>query len=129
MGVFTPPVPDIVIAPINMISSIGTHLGDPWVISNPSEVESYGDAILLSLTKLSYFLIQSETVSDVCFSQEDKLNQYSLPKWEEIHSSPSHDFLSEPLLFDKAIIETMMTSEIPWEDHHRQSSILPTLSE
>ena len=40
MGVFPPPVPNTIVAPINMISSIGTHLGDPWVIPNPLEVES-----------------------------------------------------------------------------------------
>lgn len=57
-----------------MISSVGTHLGYPWVIPNPSEVESYGDAILLSPTELSYCAIQSETASDVCFLQEDELD-------------------------------------------------------
>ena len=51
MGVFPPPVPDTIITPINMISSIGTHLGDP------SEVESYGDTMPLSSAKLSYSAI------------------------------------------------------------------------
>ena len=75
-----------------MISSVGTHLGDPWVILNPSEVESYGDTMLLSLAKLSYSVIQSETKSTVCFSHENELDQYSLPQWVDVPSSPSHDF-------------------------------------
>ena len=129
MRVFPPPVPDVVVASINMISSIGTHLGDPWVIPNPSNVESYDDTMPLLLTKLSYSAIQFETTSTVCFSQEDELDQYSLPEWEETPSSPPHDFLSETLLYDEAILESMTMSEITWEDHHHRSSILPTLFE
>ena len=34
MGFFPPPVPDTIVTPINMISSVGSDLGDPWV--NPS---------------------------------------------------------------------------------------------
>ena len=61
MGVFPPPVPDAIVTPINMISSIGTHLGDPWVIPNPSEVEYYGDTMSLLSTQLSFSVIQCET--------------------------------------------------------------------
>ena len=67
MGVFPPPVLDIIISPINMISSVGTHLGYPWVIPNPSKVQSYGDVMPLSPAELSYCVIQSETPSDVYF--------------------------------------------------------------
>ena len=35
MGVFPPPVPDAFVSPINMISSIGTFVGDPWILPNP----------------------------------------------------------------------------------------------
>ena len=58
-------------------------------------------------------------------------NQIStlFPEWENIPSSRSHDFLSEVLLFDKDILEAMMMSEIPWEDYHHRSLILPTFSE
>ena len=38
MGVFPPPIPDTFVAPINIISSIGTLMGDPWVLPNPAEV-------------------------------------------------------------------------------------------
>ena len=55
-------------------------------------------------------------------SQENELDQYSLPKWAEIPSSPLHDFLSD-------ILKAMMMSERPWEDHHHRSSILPTFFE
>ena len=61
--------------------------------------------------------------------QEVELDQYSFPKWEEIPSSPSHDFLSETLLSDEDILEVMMMSERPWEYYHHRSSILPTFSE
>ena len=77
----------------------------------------------LSLATLSYSAIQCETESNVYFSQKDELDQYSLPEWEEIPSSPSHDFLSETLLHDEAILEAMMMSERPWEDHHHRSSL------
>ena len=113
MGVFPPPVLDAVVTPINMIFFVGTHLGDPWVIPNPLEFESYGGVITLLPAELSYYAIQSETASDACFSQEVELDQYSFPEWEEIPSSPSLDFLSETLLSNKAILEAMMMSERP----------------
>jgi hypothetical protein len=128
MAVFPLLVPDIIVAPINMIYSIGTHLGDPWVIPNLSKVESYGDTMPLSPTKLSYSAIQPETKSNVCFSQKNELDLYSLSEWEEIPSSPSHDFLSKPLLSDESILEAMMVSERPWEDYHHRSSILPMVA-
>lgn len=74
MGVFLLLVPDTIVTPINMISFVGTDLGDPWVLPNPSELDTYGDTMLLSLTELSYSVIQSETTSNVCFSQEDELD-------------------------------------------------------
>ena len=74
MGVFPSPVPNTIVAPINIISSINTHLGNPWVILNPSEVESYGETMPLLLTKLSYLAIQCETESNIFFLQEDKLD-------------------------------------------------------
>ena len=51
----------------HMISFVDTHLGDTWVIPNPLEVESYGDTMPLSLAKLSYFVIQCETESNIFF--------------------------------------------------------------
>lgn len=118
MLVFPLPVPDAIVTAINIISSAGTHLSDPWVIPNPSKVESSSDTIPLSLTKLSYSVIQCEIEYNVYFLKENELDQYSLPEWEEIPSSPSHEFLSETLLYDEAILEAMMMSERPWEDHH-----------
>jgi hypothetical protein len=37
--------------------------------------------------------------------------------------------LSDTFLSDEAILEAMMLSEWPWEDHHHRSSILPLLNE
>ena len=57
MGVFPPPVPDAFVVPINMISSVDTLMGDPWVLPNPVEVETFGDTMPLSLAKKSYYAI------------------------------------------------------------------------
>ena len=112
-----------------MISSIGTHMGDPWVLPNLAEVESFGNTMSLSPAELSYSVIQSEFESTVCFSQENELNQYSLSQWEDIPSSSTHDFLSDTLLSDEAILKSMMMSERPWEDNNHRSSLLPPLFE
>ena len=128
MGVFSPPVPNTIVTPINMISSISTHMGDPWVFPNLSEVESYGDTMLLSLAKSSYSVIQSESESTICFSHENELGQYSLPEWENIPSSPSHDFLSKTLLSDEVKLKAVMVSKKRWEDYHHRLSILPMVS-
>ena len=74
MGVFLPPIFDTIVTSINMISSIETHMGDPWVLPNLSEIESYGDTMPLSPTELSYSSIQSESESTICFPQEDGLD-------------------------------------------------------
>ena len=115
MGVFPPPIPNTFVALINMFSSIGTHMGDPWVLPNLAEIETFGDTMPLSPTELYYSAIQSEFESTVCFSQENELDQYSLPDWVDNPSSPSHEFLSKPFLSDKEILEAMMVSERHWE--------------
>ena len=104
MGVLPPPVPDTIVAPINMISYVGTHLGDPWVLSNPSKVESYGNTMPLLSVELSYSAIQYEFESTICSSHENQLDQYSLLEWAYIPSSSSHDFLRDTLLSNKAIL-------------------------
>ena len=129
MGVFPPPVPDAFVAPINMISSIGTFVGDPWILPDLTEVERYGNTMPLSPAKRTYSAIQSESASTICSPQEDKLDQYSLPEWANIPSSSSHDFLSDTLLSEKAILEAMTLSERPLEDNHHRSSVLPPLNE
>ena len=129
MGVFPPPVPDAFVTPINMISSVGIFMGDPWILSNPTEVETYGDTMSLSPTERTCSMIQSKYVSAICSPKEDELDQSSLPEWADIPSSSSHDFLSDTLLSNESILEAMMLSEQPWEDNHHQSFILPPLNE
>ena len=129
MGVFPPPVPDAFVAPINMISSIGMFVDDPWILLDPTEVETYGNTMPLSPTKKTYSAIQSESASTICPPTTGELDQYSLPEWEDIPSSSSHDFLNDSLLSNKAIIEAMTLSERPWEDNHHRSSVLPPLNE
>ena len=128
MGVFPPPIPDTFVTPINMISSVGTHMGDAWVLPNPAKIESFGYTMSLSPTELSYSVIQFESESTICFSHENELDQYSLPKWAKIPSSLSHDFLTNHLLSDEAILKDTMVSERPWEYYHHQLSILPMVS-
>lgn len=125
--VFPPSVPDAFVAPINMISSVGTFMGDPWILPSPTEVEQYGDTMPLSPAEKTYSMIQSESVSLICPPTGDALDIYSLPEWAAIPSSSSHDFLNDVLLSDKAIIEAMTLSERPWEDNHHRSSVLPPL--
>ena len=129
MGVFPPPIPDAFVAPINMISSVGTFVGDPWILPDPTEVETYGDTMPLSPAEKTYSAIQSESASAICPPAEGELDQYSLPEWVDFPSSSSHDFLSNALLSDEAILEAMTLSEKPWEDNHHRSSILPPLNE
>ena len=105
MGVFPPPVPDAFVAPINMIYSIGTFMGDPWILPSSTEVEQYGDTMPLSPAEKTYSAIQSESVSHICPPTEGELDPYSLPEWENIPSSSSHDFLNDVLLSDKVIIK------------------------
>ena len=118
MGVFPPPIPDAFVEPINMISFVGTFVGYPWILPNPAEVKTYGDTMPLSLAERTYSMIQSESTSAICSPQEDELDQYSLPEWEDLPSSSSHDFLSDTLLSDEAILEAMMLSERPSEENH-----------
>jgi hypothetical protein len=118
MGVFPPPVRDAFVTPINMISSVGTFMGDPWILPSPTEVEQYGDTMPLSQAEKTYSAIQSESVSHICPPMEDELDMYSLPEWAAIPFSSSHDFLNDVLLSDEVIIEAMTLSERPWEDNH-----------
>ena len=66
MGVFPPPVPDAFIAPINMISYVSTFMGDPWILPDSTEVETYGDTMPLSPAEKTYSTIQSESASAIC---------------------------------------------------------------
>ena len=83
----------------------------------------------LSPTEKTYSAIQSESVSNICPPTEGELDLYSLLEWADIPTSSSHDFLSDALLLDEAILEAMALSERPWEDNHHRSSILPSLNE
>ena len=124
MGVFLPHVPDAFVAPINMISSVGTSMGDPWILPDPTAVETYGNSMPLSPAEKTYSTIQSESVSMICPPTTDELDQYSLPEWADIPSSSSHDFLNDTLLSDEALLKVMMLSERSWEDNHHRSSII-----
>ena len=74
MGVFPPPVPDAFVASINMISSVDTFVGDPWILPNPTEVKTYGDTISLSPAERTYSAIQSESASAIFSPKEDEVD-------------------------------------------------------
>ena len=61
LGTFPLPLLDTSqVDPINMIAFVGSSscAYDPWVIPDPSEVDSFGATIPLSSAELSYFVIQ-----------------------------------------------------------------------
>ena len=74
MGVFPPPVPVAFVTLINMISSVSAFMGDPWILPNPVEVETYGDTMPLSPDERTYSAIQSESASAICSPKEDELD-------------------------------------------------------
>ena len=74
MGVFPPPVPDAFVAPINMISFVGTFMGDPSLLPNPTEVKNYGDTMPLPPAEKTYSVIQSESGSTICPATADELD-------------------------------------------------------
>jgi hypothetical protein len=55
--VFPLPVPDAFVAPINMISSIDTFVGDPWILLDPTKAETCGDTMPLLPTEQTYSAI------------------------------------------------------------------------
>ena len=92
MGVFPPPIPDTFVALINMISSVGTLMGDPWALPNPAEVETFGDTMSLLSTELSYSAIQSESESTIFFQM--KINLINTLCLSGKTSSPLHHMTS-----------------------------------
>ena len=70
MGVFLSPIPDAIVAAINMISSVGTFVGDPWILPSPAEVEQYGNTMPLSPAEKTYSAIQFESASTICSPTE-----------------------------------------------------------
>ena len=93
MGVFPPPVPDAFVAPINMISSVGKFVGDPWILPSPAEVEQYGDTTTLPLQSLGSsapWVVLSQVVSSLPQSHDPIL----LPSSSngETHTTSHHTY-------------------------------------
>ena len=111
MGFFplsTPAIPKI--APVNMISSVGSY--DPWVLPCPSEIESFGDIMPLSLAQLSYSAIQSAgqyVDPDPCLSFSGELDQSFFPHVAR-PISVAHDFLNDILPSNESILEVFSLS-------------------
>lgn len=127
MGVFPLSAPDIPkISLVNMISSVSSY--NPWVMPCPSEIESFGNIMLLSPTKLSYSAILSAgqyVETDHCPYFLRELDQSFLPYGDPTLST-THDFLNDTLSSNESILKVLSLSERPWEDLHHRSSFPPS---
>jgi len=118
MGVFSLPLPNL--APINMISM----RSNPWVLPPANQIESWGDMMPLSPTKLNYVeIIAALAPLPKPASSSTVPNSYARSPW--LGNEASLDPLQETFPSDEAIIETMSLEELPWPNHHHRSSFLP----
>jgi len=64
MGYF-PLLPPVAPQMVNMVLSIPHELTDPWILPAPSDIDTYGEQMLLSPAELAYQAIQSASESPV----------------------------------------------------------------
>ena len=127
MGAFPSPAPNV--ATVNMISSVAHQSQDhfdPWVMPEPSTIESLGDAMPLSFAEEQYAAIQAFSDTSRC-DEYHLVSSDSLPTWLQSIPSSSDHFL-ENFPSDESILEVMSLSERPWEDLHHRASFLPDLT-
>ena len=123
MGAFPSSAPNI--ASINMISSTvhqSWEYFDPWVVPEPSTVESLGDAMPLSLPEEQYAAIQAYSDTSSC-DESHLVPSDSLPDWLE-PTPLSSDHILETFPMDEFVLEVMSLGERPWEDLHHRASFL-----
>lgn len=101
---------------VNMVSSIPHEPTNPWILLTPSDIDTYGEQIPLSPTKLAYQAFQSASESSVALVTA---NNTTTPP---INDSP-FDPLNQVLPTDGAIREIMSLEERPWENSHLHVSI------
>ena len=115
MGCFpllSPMVPYMVF----MVSSIPHESTDPWILPTPSDIDTYGEQIHLSLAELAYQSIQSTFESSVTLVTANGTTSPRL-------TTPSFNLLNQVLPSDEAIREIMCLEEKPWEESHHRVSI------
>jgi len=111
------------VASVNMISV----KSDPWFIPSPDLVDTWGEVISLSPTKINYMEIVSTlpSISSDHPISRTSLDVYSQSPW--LGSLDSPDPLAEHFIFDKSIMEVISLEELPWNDTHHRSSFFSSL--
>lgn len=83
---------------VNMLSSIPHEQTDPWILLAPSNIDTYGEKISLSLVELAYKAIQFTSKSSVTLVSANNTTAPPVP-------APSFDPLNQVLPMDEAIRE------------------------
>lgn len=98
---------------------------DRWVIPPVNQVDSWGEVMPLSPTKLNYVEIDLNLVSSSDSTPLSRaLDTYVQSPWLGDIVSPN--LLQETFASNEAILETMSFEDPPWLDHHHCSSFLPS---
>ena len=98
---------------VNMISSIPHEQTNPWILPDPSDIDTYGEQMLLSPVEFAYQAIQTTFTSPITFVTAN--GTISPPI-----TTPSFNSLNQVLPTYEAILKIMSLEERPREDsHHR----------
>jgi hypothetical protein len=132
MGTFSTPLPLTThhIATVDMILTAAyqsLESSDPWIVPIMSKFDALGDTVPLSPAKTSYVVVQSASPS----SDDQYLlapDNYLMPSWLSSLSSVI-DYISPIFPSDESIMEMLSIDELPWDDNHHQSSLLPPREE
>lgn len=122
MGIF--PLPPLHVAFVNMISV----KSDPWVIHSLDVVDTWGEVMPLSPTKIDYveIVLASPSVCSNHLVSRTSLDGYSQSLW--LGSSESPDPLAETFLSNEITMEVMSLEEVPSNKTHHRSSFFPGLT-
>ena len=119
MGTFSLPPPPPSNSPpsvvyINMISS-STILFDSCIVPSETDIQSFGDQMLLIPIEKFYEAIYSDCVTHTFSSINwvDRSLDYGIP----------YDPFSCIFSTDESIMEIMMLEDMPWDRHHHCSSL------
>ena len=101
---------------VNMLSSIPHENTDPWILPAPSDIDTYGEKMPLSVAEPPYQAIQFASESPVTLVSANGTTTPPI-------TAPSFDPLNQVLPKDDFIREIMCLEERPWEDSHHRVSI------
>jgi len=125
MGEFSLPPPPPSNSPpsvsyINMISS-SMILIDPWVVPCETDIQIFGDRMLLSLIEQYY-----EAIYSACASHTFSLINFV--DWSLNYGTPS-DPLSYIFSTNQGIMEIIMLDDTSWDEHHDRSSLTDSIED